>query len=55
MSELGADDTDLPTERIEQFLRTERPATPFVVIDLDVVRTRYEQFVAALPGVMIIM
>jgi ornithine decarboxylase len=53
MSELGAEDTDLPSPRIEQFLRTERPETPFVVIDLDVVRTRYEQFLVALPGVAV--
>ncbi len=42
-------DDGQPTERIEEFLRTERPDTPFVVIDLDVVRASYEQFVDALP------
>jgi ornithine decarboxylase len=48
-SELIGDDNGQPPARIEEFLRSERPETPFVVIDLDVVRTRYEQFVHALP------
>jgi ornithine decarboxylase len=39
----------LASERIEQFLRDERPDTPFVVIDLEVVRDRYARLVAALP------
>lgn len=37
------------SERIERFLLDERPDTPFVVIDLDVVRDRYERLAAAIP------
>jgi ornithine decarboxylase len=40
-----------PTERIERFLAEERPDTPFVVIDLDVVRERYLSLAGALPDV----
>jgi ornithine decarboxylase len=39
-----------PSDRIERFLASEEPPTPFVVIDLDVVRDRYRQLDAALPG-----
>jgi ornithine decarboxylase len=37
------------SDRIEAFLGDERPDVPFVVIDLEVVRDRYERLVAAIP------
>ena len=36
--------------KIEAFLRDERPSTPFVVIDVDVVEERYHALVDALPA-----
>lgn len=38
-----------PTARIEAFLEQERRETPFLVVDLDVVRDRYRRLDAALP------
>ncbi len=38
-----------PSAKLEAFLRDERPATPFVVVDVDVVQQRYEQLRSALP------
>jgi ornithine decarboxylase len=38
-----------PSAKIEAFLRDERPATPFVVVDVDLVEDRYRQLTAALP------
>jgi len=38
-----------PSERIDQFLAEEHPATPCLVIDLDIVRARYEALRRALP------
>ena len=40
-----------PTARIEEFLRTAGRETPFLVVDLDVVASRYVQLVDSLPGV----
>jgi hypothetical protein len=37
-----------PTPRMDQFLRDARPATPCVVLDTDVVRSRYEALRKAL-------
>lgn len=42
-----------PTERIASFLASDPPDTPFLVVDLDVVRARYEEFVRAFPGVAV--
>jgi len=36
--------------KVEQFLREQQPATPFVVIDLDLVEDRYHQLAEAIPG-----
>jgi ornithine decarboxylase len=41
------------TERIEAFLRDAPPPTPFLVVDLDVIRTRYAELRSALPEVEI--
>ena len=38
-----------PTAKIEAFLRDAVRETPFLVIDLDVVRDRYRRLDAALP------
>ncbi len=38
-----------PTARLEEFLASEHPGTPYVVVDLDVVRDRYLDLVAAVP------
>jgi ornithine decarboxylase len=38
-----------PSDRIEEYLRREDPVTPCVIIDLDIVRDRYEELDAALP------
>lgn len=43
-SEMGS-----PSERIDQFLAAERLATPCLIIDLDIVRARYEALRRALP------
>ena len=40
-----------PTARIEEFLRAAGRETPFLVVDLDVVASRYVQLVDSLPGV----
>ena len=40
-----------PTARIEEFLREAGRETPFLVVDLDVVASRYVQLVSSLPGV----
>ncbi|KAG9395177.1 Diaminopimelate decarboxylase [Carpediemonas membranifera] len=37
------------TKRIQQFLKEQQPATPCVVIDLDVVKTNYRNMTAHLP------
>jgi len=42
--------TTAPTARIEAFLRDETRETPFLVVDLDVVRDRYRRLDAALPN-----
>jgi ornithine decarboxylase len=47
---IEAVDVARPSARIEQFLAEQRPDTPFVVIDLDVVRERYLTLERALPG-----
>ncbi len=39
-----------PSAKIEQFLREQRPPTPFVVIDVDLVEARYHQLARAIPG-----
>lgn len=39
-----------PTARIEAFLAAESPETPFLVVDLDVVRERYLRLEAVLPN-----
>ena len=36
--------------KVEQFLRDQQPATPFVVIDLDHVEDRYHQLAKAIPS-----
>lgn len=36
--------------RLDQFLAEQRPATPFLVVDLDVVRVRYQALRQVLPG-----
>jgi ornithine decarboxylase len=38
-----------PTRRIDQFLKDARPASPCVILDIDVVRSRYEALRKALP------
>jgi ornithine decarboxylase len=38
------------TAKIDAFLRTTDAATPFVVVDVDMVAERYDQLVAAIPG-----
>jgi ornithine decarboxylase len=40
----------VPTAKIERFLRTTPPATPFVVVDTDVVADRYTALTSALPS-----
>ncbi len=42
-----------PTERIEAFLQEARRETPYLVVDLDVVRDRYRRLAAALPATQI--
>ncbi len=42
-----------PTAKIDRFLSDNRPPTPFVVVDVDVVGERYEQLAAALPAARI--
>ena len=39
----------MPTERFDRFLAERRPPTPCVIIDLDIVRTRYAALRQALP------
>lgn len=41
------------SDKIEQFFSTKRPATPCLVVDLDVVRQNYEAMQAAFPGTQI--
>jgi ornithine decarboxylase len=41
--------TTAPSEKIQRFLDEERPATPFVVVDTDIVAERYLQLVKAVP------
>jgi ornithine decarboxylase len=43
----------LATERLDRFLTENHPPTPFVVLDLDVVRARYEALRQALPSAAI--
>ena len=38
------------TPRLDQFLAEKNPPTPFLVLDLDVVRARYQALREALPG-----
>lgn len=42
--------TVAPSARVEAFLAEEERATPFVVIDLDIVRDRYRQLDEAMPN-----
>ena len=44
----------VPSAKVEQFLREQRPATPFVVIDLDLVEERYHQLAEAIPGAVMV-
>ena len=39
-----------PTARIDQFLIQKRPPTPCIILDLDIVRARYEALRQFLPG-----
>jgi ornithine decarboxylase len=39
-----------PTPRMDQFLEDARPASPCVILDTDVVRSRYEALKRVLPG-----
>ena len=39
-----------PTGRIDRFLATQRPPTPCVVVDLDIVRAQYAALHAAMPA-----
>jgi ornithine decarboxylase len=41
------------TERIRDFLRTERPEGPCLVVDLDVVRAQYDRFARSMPDTRI--
>jgi len=43
----------VPTTKIENFLRTSSPATPFVVVDTDVVADRYAALTSAIPAARI--
>ena len=43
----------MPSERIDDFLTEHRPATPCIVIDLDIVRARYSALREALPAAQI--
>ena len=43
-AELGA-----PTARLDRFLSEVHPPTPFIVLDLDIVRARYAALRQALP------
>jgi len=38
------------TARLDRFLAEHRPPTPFIVVDLDVVRARYDVLRRALPS-----
>jgi ornithine decarboxylase len=42
------------TSKLDRFLRDERPRTPFVVVDVDVVEERYAQLTRALPGARVL-
>jgi ornithine decarboxylase len=42
-----------PSPKVEQFLHEIAPATPFIVVDLDVVEERYHQLVHALPRAVV--
>ena len=50
---MPADTPSVPTAKLEQFLRDNDPATPFVVVDVDVVAERYDQLAAAVPAARI--
>ena len=41
--------TSYPSAKLDSFLRDQRPSTPFVVIDVDLVEQRYAQLVQAIP------
>ncbi len=41
------------TDRIRDFLRTERPEGPCLVVDLDVVRAQYDRFARSMPDTRI--
>jgi ornithine decarboxylase len=43
-------ESEMPTEQIDRFLRERQPATPCIVVDLDIVRRRYLALRQALPG-----
>ncbi|WP_205528449.1 type III PLP-dependent enzyme [Desertimonas flava] len=42
-----------PTTKLDQFLHEQRPPTPFVVVDVDVVADRYHELVTALPAAVV--
>ncbi len=46
----AAADVGAPTTRLDRFLAERRPPTPCLVIDLDIVRTRFAALCAALPA-----
>ncbi len=43
----------MPTARLDQFLSKTPPPTPFIVLDLDIVRARYAALLRALPAAAI--
>lgn len=49
----GTADAGVPTRRIDRFLAAERPQTPCVVIDLDVVRAKHRALRAAFPAAVV--
>lgn len=42
-----------PTTKLDRFLHEQRPPTPFVVVDVDVVAERYHELVGALPSAVV--
>ncbi len=42
-----------PTTKLDQFLHEQRPPTPFVVVDVDVVADRYHELVTAIPAAVV--
>ena len=47
-------DAPAVSPKLEKFLRDQRPTTPFVVVDLDVVAQRYAQLIEALPKAQVL-